>query len=36
VTKIQLLEEAGWTIIKKARQEVEDLRAVGVEISGEG
>ncbi|MBV9689156.1 MAG: hypothetical protein JO202_05525 [Ktedonobacteraceae bacterium] len=36
VTKIQLLEEAGWKIVKKARQEVDELRAVGVHISGEG
>jgi hypothetical protein len=36
VTKIQLLEEAGWKIVQKARQEVDELRAVGVPISGEG
>jgi hypothetical protein len=36
VTKIQLLEEAGWKIVKKARQEVDELRAVGVQVSGEG
>ena len=36
VTKIQLREEAGWRIVTLARQEIDELRAVGVEVSGEG